>query len=468
MSGREPITKEKLEAHQFLNRRVRAALLEGDAESTARPLPRLGAGTYAGIFVTVVLLAVVGVIGVLRPGGSTAWQKPGAFIVASETGARYVYLDGVLHPVVNYSSARLLLGGGLQVVTVSVRSLESAPHGAAIGIGMAPDSLPDAAHVVGTDWSVCTIGSTALRSTALGTIAAQPLRTAVLPGTFSAGSVLAADEAYLVRTAGGRNFLITAGHAHEIADEWLPAAGYQAAQAVPVGDDFVAALPAGAEIAPLEVAGLGQPGPPLPGLATPVVVGSIFADRAIASYLMTQTGLAALTPLQAKLLLADPRLAKAYGGSTPSLLPLGQAQVTGRAVTPLPDQEVGQPAPSAVPTLAGWPAGEQQLCVRYGPQQGDPDIVVGPADPAAGQAAGLVQLPTGSGALIAARLSPGTPGTTVYLVTDTGVRYPVAGQKTLEQLGLSGVSVAQLPPAVVELLPQGPLLDPAAAALPAS
>ena len=74
-----------------------------------------------------------------------------------------------------------------------------------------------------------------------------------------------------------------------------------------------------------------------------------------------------------------------------------------------------------------------------------PDIVVGPADPDADQVDGLVQLPTGSGALVAARPSPGTPGTTVYLVTDTGVRYPVAGQKALEQLGLSGLSVAQLP-----------------------
>ena len=133
-----------------------------------------------------------------------------------------------------------------------------------------------------------------------------------------------------------------------------------------------------------------------------------------------------------------------------------------------PDQGAGQPAPPVAPALAAWPAGEQQLCVRYGQQQAVPDIVVGPADPDADQATGLVQLPTGSGALIASRLSPGTPGTTVYLVTDTGMRYPVAGQKALEQLGLTGVSVAQLPPAVVELLPQGPLLDPAAAASPAS
>ena len=68
-------TKDNLQAHRFMNRRVRAALLEGDAESNTRPLARIGTGTYAGIFVTIALLAVVGIIGVLKPGGSTAWQR---------------------------------------------------------------------------------------------------------------------------------------------------------------------------------------------------------------------------------------------------------------------------------------------------------------------------------------------------------------------------------------------------------
>jgi type VII secretion protein EccB len=451
-------TKDNLQVHRFMNRRVRAALLEGDAESTARPLARLGAGTYAGIFVTIALLAIVGIIGVIRPGGSTAWQQPGAFIVESETGARYAYLDGVLHPVLNYSSAKLLLGDQLHVVNVSVRSLESAPRGAAIGIGMAPDSLPDAGHVVGTDWSVCAAGNTA---------GGAPLRTALFPGRLADGTAMGTEDAYLARTDSGRNYLITSGHAFEIADQWLPAVDYKAAQALPVDDDFVAALPAGEPIAPPEVAGLGQSGPPLPGSVEPVVIGSIFADRVNAYYLMTQTGLASLTPLQAGLLLADPRLAQAYAGSNPSPLPISQAQITGGAVSPLPNQGSGQPAPSVAPALTSWPVGDQQICVRYGQQQ-VPDIVVGPTDPDAREVDGLVQLPTGSGALVAARPSPGAPGTTVYLVTDTGVRYPVAGPKALEQLGLSGLSIAQLPRAVVDLLPEGPLLDPAAAALPAS
>jgi type VII secretion protein EccB len=451
-------TKDSLQAYRFMNRRVRAALLEGDAESNTRPLARLGTGTYAGIFVTIALLAVVGIIGVLKPGGSTAWQEPGAFIVEEETGARYVYLDGVLHPVLNYSSAKLLLGSRLHVVSVSVRSMESAPHGPVIGIPLAPDSLPDAAHIVGTSWSVCAIGNTA---------DGQPYRTAMFPGRAAAGTAMGNDDAYLVTTKSGRHQLIWSGHAYAIPDQWLAALGYPPAQAIAVDDDFVAALPAGQQIAPPEIAGLGQPGPPLPGSVEPTVIGSIYADRINTYYLMTQDGLATLTPLQAQLLLGDSRLAAAYGGSNPSPLPISQAQVTDMSEVPLPDLGVGEAAPATVPELTALPPGEQQLCIRYADQQ-VPQIVVGPADPASTPAAGMVQLPTGSGALVAARPNPDTPGTTVYLVTDTGTRFPVAGQGVLEQLGLTGVSVAQLPATLVGLLPAGALLDQAAAALPAT
>jgi len=450
-------TKDNLQAHRFMNRRVRAALLEGDAESNTRPLARIGTGTYAGIFVTIALLAVFGIIGVLKPGGSTAWTEPGAFIVEEETGARYVYLDGVLHPVLNYSSAKLLLGDRLHVVTVSVRSLESAPHGAEIGIPMAPDSLPDAAHIVGTDWSVCAIGNVA---------DGEQLRTAIFPGTAVAGDPIGTEDGYLVRTTSGRTFLIWSDHAYEVGEQWLEALKYKDADALPVGDDFVASLPAGQQLAPAELPGLGQSGPPLPGSVDPVPVGSIYADRVNSFYVMTQDGLAALTPLQADLLLADQRLRAAYGGGNPSPLPISQAQVTDAVLVPLPELGLGQQAPEQAPALAELPPGAQQMCVRYTDKQ-VPDIVLGPADPDAIRATGLVQLDTGSGALVAARPNPDTPGTTVYLVTDTGVRYPVAGQQALDQLGLAGVSVAQLPAALVGLLPQGPLLDPAAAALPA-
>ncbi len=442
-------TKDSLQAHRFLARRMRAALLEGDAESTERPLGRLGAGTYAGIVVTIALLAVVGLLGLLRPGNSTAWQQPGAFIVERETGARYVYLDGLLRPVLNYSSAKLLLGEQLHVVSVSVRSLEPAPHGAPLGIPTAPDSLPDAAHIVGPSWAVCGVG------TATG---GEPLRTAIVPGVAATGDPAPAGRGLLLRTPSGRTHVLLDGRAFEIGAPWVAALGYQAAAAVPVGDDLVSALPAGQVIEPLPVPGIGEPGPPLPGSLEPVTIGTLFADRANAHYLMTRDGLTALTPLQADLLLADPALSVAYAGSNPTALPISQAQVTDATLVPAAEPEPGEQAPATAPQLATFPPGDQQLCVTY-PSGA---VVLGPAVPL--PAAGTVQLVTGSGALVAARPDPTTAGSTVYLVTDTGTRYPVAGQGALHQLGLAGVPVTQLPASVVDLLPEGPLLDPAAAA----
>jgi len=561
-------TKDNLRAHRFMSRRVHAALLDGDADAGERPLSRLGTGTYAGIFVTVALLAVAGIVGVLRPGGSNAWLEPGAFIVESETGARYVFLDDQLHPVLNYSSARLLLGQQLHVVSVSVRSLESAPHGPPVGITSAPDSLPDAAHMAGSTWSVCAVGDAS---------DGGPFRTAIFPGRSTDGDEVPGGLGYLLRTTDGGTFLVAQGHAYPIANRWLAVLGYRGAPGIEVGSDFVNSLPPGEPIAPLPVPGLGERGPPLPGSSDPTPVGTVFVDRLDVHYVMTRAGLATLTPLQSDLLLADPDLRSAYSGNIPTAVPISQARITEAALPP-PRLRASAQAPVAAPTPSALPPGDRQLCVRY-PADGPPAIVVAESDPSMLTAAGTVQLSTGGGALVTVRSDTGAPqggqvsptttsatdaggvastavadsatmpaaesvgcdgatggpgarefsgnaGSTpdtgaaatnagpnaahggsgvsnapagpadaivrtppattssangsvpaggarnsssmpspmICLVTESGQRYPLAGARALQQLGLSGVSVAQLPAAVIGLLPIGPVLDPAAAA----
>ena len=555
--------KDDLQAHRFMNRRVCAALLDGDADADARPLSRLRTGTYVGIAVTIALLAVAGIFGVLRPGGSTAWQESGAFIIERETGARYVYLDDMLHPVLNYSSARLLLGGQLHVTSVASRSLEGAPHGPPIGIPAAPDSLPDASHMAGSTWSVCAVGNAS---------DGAPFRTTIFPGRLADGDGVPDGTAYLLRTTGGRTFLVAQDHAFAIADRWLAALGFRDAPRIEVASDFVDSLPPGEPIAPMPVPGLGEQGPPLPGSSAPITIGTVFVDRVDAKYVMTRSGLTALTPLQADLLLADPDFASAYSGGIPTAVPIGQAQVTEAALPPQAGPRRGEQAPATAPNPVALPTGDQQLCVRY-PADGPPDIVVTESDPSP-LSAGTVQLSTGGGALVTVRSdigaptaggqqatrttsakagasgnaaipgatesvgcdstmgSPGAagitavggantpdaaaktpsasptippvnttipdarvtgadaiplvppattpaaggsvpidragnpttdPGPMICLVTDAGQRYPLAG-RALRQLGLSGVSVAQLPAAVIGLLPIGPVLDPDAAA----
>lgn len=494
-------TRDEVAAQRFGRRRLRAALVQGDPDSLVAPLSRLGAGVYGGLAITVLLLAVAGIVGVLRPGGSTAWQEPGAFIVDEDTGARYVFRDGVLHPILNYASARLLLGDQLQVVTVSSASLDPAVRGPMIGIPLAPDALPDAAQIVGVDWSVCAVGRAA---------DGAALHTEVRPGSAAAGSTVPDSDGYLVRTESGRTALIWSGQAHDIPDQWLEALGYQNAVPIRVPDSFVAALPAGAPLAPATIAGVGEPGPALPGSVQPTIVGTIYADRTNAFYVLTRTGLASLTPLQAQLLLADPAINAAYPGSSPTPLKVSQAQVTEAAPGPLPaagpspDTSTdpttdpttvpsagataeGGPvgvAPATAPEPATLPPGEQQLCVRY-LGSAVTELVVGPAESTGGAgesaadgstaggstadgsaAAGTspVRLAPGTGALIAEPVGADGAATAVSLVTDSGIRYPLSGQRALEALGLAGAPVARLPAELIATLPVGPTLDPAAAA----
>lgn len=450
-----------LEDHRLLHRRMGAALLDGDAESAPSAMARLGSGAIAGLFVTAAVVALVGIVALLRPGGATAWQQPGAFIVAEETGTRYVYRDGLLSPIANYASAKLLLGNNLHVVTVSAKSLASATQGPAIGIPLAPDSLPEAAGMVGTDWSVCAVAGTAGSG--------GGLQAAVLPGQYVDGEPLGSNDAFLLRTGAGRNYLVWAAHAYEIDSRWLPALGFSPTNAVAVDDDVIAALPAGRPIAPPVITGVGQPGRALPGETEVRPIGTIFGDLNNAFYVMTADGLAGLTRLQAVLLLADPQLSAAYSGGSPSALPISAAQVTASAIEPLAGAGGGVQPPAVAPTLTAWPDGEQHLCLRWGDQR-QPELVIGSiteADRGVLTGTDLVQLPTDGGALAAAVAGPGVD-TTVYLITDSGVRYPIAGQQTLEQLGLAGVSVARVPAEVLDLLPLGPTLDVDAAAQPVS
>jgi hypothetical protein len=79
--------------------------------------------------------------------------------------------------------------------------------------------------------------------------------------------------------------------------------------------------------------------------------------------------------------------------------------------------------------------------------------------------ADVIAVRPGKGALIRALSSAGTQmGDTTYLVTDTGVKYPLASEEALESLGYTVADERGLPAVVLALLPTGPVLDPEAAA----
>jgi hypothetical protein len=78
-----------------------------------------------------------------------------------------------------------------------------------------------------------------------------------------------------------------------------------------------------------------------------------------------------------------------------------------------------------------------------------------------------VVVPQGRGALVRGIPAPGVEaGTTVYLVTDQGLKFALRDAdnvKAMDALGYSGVRPLGVPAEILALIPTGPTLDPAAA-----
>src|SRR6266480_3650661 len=121
--------RDQLQSYQFMVERVVAALLTREPDPAQTP-PRRGVGAvFAGVMVAVIVAAGYGVFGILTKTGDEAWKSDGSVVLEKETGAVYLYELGVLHPVLNLSSALLLSGKAMGTPTrVPAKSLASVPR----------------------------------------------------------------------------------------------------------------------------------------------------------------------------------------------------------------------------------------------------------------------------------------------------------------------------------------------------
>jgi hypothetical protein len=122
--------RDQLAAHRYSVRRVLTALMGSEPEQVEQPMRRVASATLAGVLVGVLALSGAGLYGKVRGGSPSAWQRSDVLIVERETGSRYVWTGSELRPVLNYTSARLLLRQpNIQTVKVSLRAI--AGHDAA-------------------------------------------------------------------------------------------------------------------------------------------------------------------------------------------------------------------------------------------------------------------------------------------------------------------------------------------------
>ncbi|MCS0636499.1 type VII secretion protein EccB [Streptomyces sp. LP05-1] len=156
--------RDELNAYTFAKRRLVAQFVQPHVSGSEEGAPRPLRAVLPGAIVGVVILAAFGAWGMFKPVAPKGWDIPGEnVIIASKSTTRYVVLKThgktQLHPVLNMSSAKLLLDPDKgKVINVSESVLDDGeiPHGATLGIPYAPDRLPDPEEAgAAKRWAVC-------------------------------------------------------------------------------------------------------------------------------------------------------------------------------------------------------------------------------------------------------------------------------------------------------------------------
>ncbi|MDR0625692.1 MAG: type VII secretion protein EccB, partial [Bifidobacteriaceae bacterium] len=150
--------KELAQAQSFARRRLLTAFTSGipggKELEPAKPLRSVVAGA------ALALLIVLGGLGfgLLSPSLPDGWEN-NHLITVKSTGSRYISQSGVLYPIANTASARLLVPAGeFKAITVSAKQLDAVERGPAVGIVGAPDELPEVDRLLSKGWTACLTG----------------------------------------------------------------------------------------------------------------------------------------------------------------------------------------------------------------------------------------------------------------------------------------------------------------------
>jgi type VII secretion protein EccB len=466
--------RDQIQAYQFLRRRLVSALITADPNHPTSPHRRLAMGVVLGGVATMLTAAGFGISGMMAPSPPPDWRHTGLVILEQDGGGRYVMDNtGVLHPVTNLASARLL-ANGTKTVTVASALMADTPRGATMGIPNAPDNLPGPANLIADPDPVGCSRATSDVPKVTGPVAALLLAhtgdgTAALTGMIP----IPDGRGLLVQTPKGDKYLVTGGLKYKFTDDHaLIALGYQNTPILPVAASWLSTLPSGRDLSLVAVPDVGTTGPRVGTVRTKV--GEILkADNTITNkidyYLVRATGLEPVSQVQAGLALNDTANAAAYSDGVQQAQTVSVADAAAAPQAPPGDDAAGYPAgvPSAVAAN-----GDNAVVCATGDGKHPSQIAVSDAyplppgartvptgAPQGGTAADEVYLPPGTAALVTVHTDPGAQAPPQYLVTDAGMKYPLTDGSARSALGYGTIGPATLPPTALALLPTGPALD---------
>ncbi|MEV4287114.1 type VII secretion protein EccB [Nonomuraea bangladeshensis] len=460
--------KDLYQAHRLMTQRLGLALLQGEPDVPESPMRRQNVATFAGILISVLVVAAFGIWGLLKPGNATKLTEPGQLLVEEETGASYVYnqQSGKLQPVANYVSARLLLDtDDVKVRTVSTDSLAGFARGQKVGIQGAPDSLPKRERLVKAPWSACVVEG----ADASGV--RKPFVTLV--GGMDVGGTPVGGEAMVVND-GQQSWVLWANQRMRVTN--VDRLTDQTPRRVPAS--WINAIPAGVDFAAPAIPQRGKKVAGPGGRASRV--GQVYKVASVAGaserwYVLLADGLAPIKHTQAMMLLLDPASKTAYGRQPVRETAIDAA--SANAAKASAHQMVNGGLPDTMPRFRS-PGVSAPLCAVYrDTQKGSARAVLTTGGamriPTPGASAGAekvdqVLLPAGSAVLAGTLPGDGQLAAVQQysLITEQGRRYPLVSADLVTKLGYDATDVAPVPAHLLRLIPDGPALDPAAARTP--
>jgi len=388
-----------------------------------------------------ILLALGSVVfGLIKPSLPAGWDH-NKMVVSQDTGARYITKNKVLYPILNTTSARLLIpAADFGIITIDEDRIKDEPRGAMIGIAGAPDELPTADRLVQSGWSSCVVDGvqvTVLDPTAQATPVAG-------------GTVAELDGAvYLV--AGGYSYAITTDNP----DALLRQLELSAITPVTVTARWLDLFTTGSALSPLDI----------PGKGTKITVGSQSLD---AGTVIHRTG----SPEETRYVITgngsiaelDPFAWAIYALSDGSdVVDVSPADL--QALPTAPDGLIPADWPVDVPV--GSDISDTGACATLDTSGDTPAISLGTAtDPDAMVASGrAVTVAPASGAIVQAIATDNPNNGQFALIDGSGTSFPIpdATSDILASLGFTEKQVARVPEAWLDLFPTGPSLTVAAA-----
>ncbi|MBB6627673.1 type VII secretion protein EccB [Nocardioides sp. KIGAM211] len=469
--------KDLVEAYAFSRRRLVTAFVSGAPGGREVEPTRPGRTIVGGLALAVLLVAGAAIAGIFAPRDPDDWNKPG-LIVSKETGANYVILTEsehpVLRPVLNTTSARLMLDSYSAPKVVSQDTIDQQKIGGDLGILGAPNTLPTPSLLIDSGWTACIDDRTGIRVDVTQDDVVRPLT--------GSGFVVQSKGTYYVIAVGTADVGQTASaYRYELPQE--PKNAQQSdqdnllaelglpprASAAHVSDDWLALFPAGGDLdfTSFELTGFGDPvsygnsGNVPPGARIGDLVTYPLPDGTTQSLLLTDSGPSVIAPFPLGVYrhtrTPDGFVTASSDGSRSGPGPVEFAQDAPPTVT----REEPQYA------AARWPAGtlepvNGQECAVLTAESGSAPTVQLATDPT--EEASAADLPPGPNP---PRVDPGRGAYVLsgdwdsadegspFVIDAKGTSYQLVGADAASRLGYGSYPVAVVPDSWVELFVPG-------------